>query len=144
MPGALKERSSAAILVGMILRRRLAPLLAAGLVLACFGPALAATSKKKAKKKGYDYDKSRYKAYGVLTDPEPRTYRFDENGNPVPPPGSKKTAKKAKKKKSDDAAACDTADACTAGSAGSDAQPPRSEASSPDAAASASASAEGE
>lgn len=53
--------------------------------------------KSKGKKKGYDYSRSRYKAYRVLTDKEPRTYRFDEEGNPILPAVKKK--KKAAKKK---------------------------------------------
>ena len=110
----------------MIPRRRLVVVAALCLVAASLTPAFA-TVKKKTKKKGYDYDKSRYKAYGALTDLEPKTYRFDENGNPVPPPGSKKTAKKKKKSA---AASCDGAEACAASSETHDAQaqPPRSDA----------------
>ena len=66
-----------------------------------------APSKKKAKKKakGYDYENSRYKAYKELVG-EPKTYRFDERGNPIPPPDAKKKQAGKKKKKilSDEAA----------------------------------------
>ncbi|MDD5657391.1 MAG: hypothetical protein PHF00_09085 [Elusimicrobia bacterium] len=52
----------------------------------------------KRKKKEYDYSKSKYKVYRALTGKEPRTYRFDENGNPIPPADKKKkTVKKNKK-----------------------------------------------
>lgn len=58
--------------------------------------------KKKAKKggkgkKGYDYEASKYKSYRTLSDNEPRSYRFDESGKPIPPGGKKKPAKKKKK-----------------------------------------------
>ncbi len=127
----------------MILRRALPLLLASALLAAWLAPAAKADDgasagasvmpevahkKPKKKKKGYDYEKSRYKAYGALTDLEPKTYKFDENGNPVPPPGSKKTASKKKKKSK---AACDDAEACSASDKPSqdDSQPPRSESS---------------
>lgn len=56
-------------------------------------------SGKKAKvKKPYDYEKSRYKSYRVLIGPEPRTYRFDEKGNPIQPKVKKPPVKKAVKK----------------------------------------------
>lgn len=48
--------------------------------------AKARSKSKNDKKKNYDYEKSKYKAYRALTDSEPRTYRFDEKGNPIPPP----------------------------------------------------------
>ena len=48
----------------------------------------------KSKKKGYDYEKSKYKAYRVLTDKETRSYKFDEKGNPIPPASKKKPARK--------------------------------------------------
>lgn len=44
-----------------------------------------------AKKKGYDYEKSKYKS---LTESEPKSYKFDAKGNPIPPAAKKKTAKK--------------------------------------------------
>lgn len=46
------------------------------------------------KKKGYDYEKSKYKSYRALTDSEPRTYRFDEKGNPISQASKKKPVKK--------------------------------------------------
>jgi hypothetical protein len=74
-------------------------------------PVFAAdAAKKKAKKKGkkaYDYENSRYKAYHELSDSEPRTYRFDARGNPIPPPGSKKKGAKGAKKASSDAPAAE-------------------------------------
>lgn len=78
-------------------RKRWAPLLAAALI-AAFAvlPAAAAKPKKKAAKKAYDYEKSKYKAYGALVDKEPKTYRFDNKGNPIPPPSKKKKSSKKK------------------------------------------------
>jgi hypothetical protein len=46
--------------------------------------------KTKKKKKGYDYEKSKYKSYKALTGSEEKTYKFDEEGNPVPPTAKKK------------------------------------------------------
>lgn len=53
--------------------------------------------KKPAKKKGYDYDRSKYKSRS----PEEgaSTYRFNENGEPVDPQAKKKAAAKKNKKK---------------------------------------------
>jgi hypothetical protein len=69
------------------------------LMLALGCASAASTSEKKRPKKkpaAYDYEKSRYKAYKALVD-EPRTYRFDERGNPIAPPApGKKGAKKSK------------------------------------------------
>ena len=56
--------------------------------------ALGAPAKHK-KKPAKKPEGSKYKMYKVLTD-EPKTYRFDERGEPIPLP-SKKPAKKKKK-----------------------------------------------
>ncbi|MBI2385917.1 MAG: hypothetical protein HYV14_07875 [Elusimicrobia bacterium] len=52
--------------------------------------------KKPAKKKGYDYDRSKYKSRS----PEEgaSTYRFNENGDPVDPQAKKKAPAKKKKR----------------------------------------------
>lgn len=55
--------------------------------------------RKKQPKKGYDYEKSRYKSYRTLTDDEQRTYKFDEKGNPVLSPAKAKKKKGAAKTK---------------------------------------------
>lgn len=57
--------------------------------------------KKKAKKKAYDYEQSKYKAYKALTEDQERTYRFNERGEPVKPGAKKKKAKKPAKKSSE-------------------------------------------
>lgn len=53
---------------------------------------------KKSKKKEYDYSRSKYKSYRVLTGEEGKSYRFDEKGNPIRPADKKKKKKPAKKK----------------------------------------------
>lgn len=55
--------------------------------------------KKPAKKKGYDYDRSKYKSRS----PEEgaSTYRFDEKGEPVTEESKKKSSAKKKKKRSE-------------------------------------------
>ena len=57
--------------------------------------AAAEAKPKKAKKKGYDYEASKYKA--VVEDKDPAVYRFDEKGNPIiekkKAPAKKKKAK---------------------------------------------------
>ncbi len=80
----------------MAFRRLLTLFLALCIAVACLGPAFCAPAKKKAKKKAYDYENSKYKAYRELAD-EPRTYRFDERGNPILPKDKKKAAAKKKK-----------------------------------------------
>ena len=47
---------------------------------------------KKKVKKGYDYEKSKYKAFRV--DPEPSVYKFDASGRPILPKKKKAPAKK--------------------------------------------------
>lgn len=54
-------------------------------------------SKKAKKAKGYDYEASKYKSYRTLADNEPKSYKFDEAGKPIPPGGKKKPVKKKKK-----------------------------------------------
>ena len=100
----------------MAIQRFLALSLAFCVSVLCFAPAFSAPAKKKVKKKAYDYENSKYKAYQELTD-EPRTYRFDERGNPIPPKDKKKAA--AKKKKKSEAEAKEPAEgrACGAGEA---------------------------
>jgi hypothetical protein len=105
--------------------RRLLSIACLLLLVACLVmPALAADAavKKKLKKKakkGYDYENSRYKSYHALVDGEPKTYRFDARGNPVPPPGSKKKGAKGKKAASSEEPAADAeapaADGCESG-----------------------------
>lgn len=51
--------------------------------------------KKPAKKKGYDYDRSKYKSKAP---DQGSTYRFDENGDPVKAGAKKKAAVKKKKR----------------------------------------------
>ncbi len=47
------------------------------------------TGHRGAAKRGYDYDKSKYKAYKVLTEDENHSYRFDAKGNAIPPARAK-------------------------------------------------------
>ncbi|MBI5622732.1 MAG: hypothetical protein HY924_03030 [Elusimicrobia bacterium] len=50
----------------------------------------------KAKKKGYDYEKSKYKS-DALSGSEPRTYKFNKEGEPILPSSKRKaTGKKGK------------------------------------------------
>lgn len=103
----------------MTARRFLALILALLFAATCLAPVFAddaAPKKKKAKKKD-EYENSKYKSYKVLAD-EPRTYRFDANGDPIPTDEEKKRLKKKdkKKKKSDDdevaAPACAETETC--------------------------------
>jgi hypothetical protein len=57
----------------------------------------SAAGKTKKKPKPYDYESSKYKAYRALTDDEPKSYRFDMKGNPIPPVSSKKKPPRKKK-----------------------------------------------
>ncbi len=52
--------------------------------------------KKPAKKKGYDYDRSKYKSRSPEAGAS--TYRFNEKGEPVDPQAKKKSAAKKKKR----------------------------------------------
>ncbi len=54
---------------------------------------------KSAKKNGKEDEPSKYLYPNTLSDGQPRTYRFDANGNPIDPEGAKKPAGKKKKKK---------------------------------------------
>lgn len=61
-------------------------------------PAKKKTPLKKPKpKKGYDYDRSKYKSR-ELSEGVIRTYRFNAKGEPVLPKGKKKTVAPAKKR----------------------------------------------
>lgn len=73
--------------------------------------------KKPAKKKGYDYDRSKYKSRS----PEEgaSTYRFNENGDPVDAAAKKKASPKKKKRSeppeigsADGAGACGSEETC--------------------------------
>jgi hypothetical protein len=54
-------------------------------------------AKKKPVKKGYDYDRSKYKSR-ELAEGEIKTYRFNEKGDPVIPADKKKKSVPAKKR----------------------------------------------
>jgi hypothetical protein len=58
----------------------------------------AKAKKKPAKKKGYDYEKSKYKSVDLAGESF-SAYRFDANGEPVQPKSSKKKAPPKKKAK---------------------------------------------
>ena len=85
----------------MTLRRIVLVLLTLTLAI-CAGPVFAAESGKKkgpAKKKAYDYERSKYKSR-ELTDNTQHTYRFNEKGEPVVP-GLKKNASSKSRKRSE-------------------------------------------
>ncbi len=54
------------------------------------------TGHRGAAKRGYDYDKSKYKAYKVLTEDENHSYRFDAKGNAILPAQAKRRSSKRK------------------------------------------------
>lgn len=85
------------------------------LMLLSAGASAAEGVGKKKKSKKDEYEGSKYKSYRVLTDEEPRTYRFDENGQPIP---ARKPLKKKKKRlstrDSGDCAEDPTSESCEA------------------------------
>lgn len=100
---------------------RLSLVLCALLLAISAGAAEAAKKKKKVKKD--EYEEHKYKSYRVLTD-EPKTYRFDANGNPIPVEQPKKKKKKKKLSSEEADAACEeNADSCAPKPADGEPQP---------------------
>jgi hypothetical protein len=125
MAHALKTPGGGGYTYCMTARRFLTLLLTLVLVVVFLVPVFAqddeAPKKKKAKKKD-PYEGNKYRSYKVLVN-EPRTYRFDAQGNPIPTDEEKKKLKKAaskKKKSSEDdetaaAPSCGDAEPCEDG-----------------------------
>lgn len=85
------------------MKLRVLSLLAVFLLAVSAGAAEGARKKKKVKKD--EYENNKYKSYRVLTPEEPRTYRFDAKGNPIPVDKPKKKRKKKRLSSEDEAAA---------------------------------------